>query len=226
MTFQSGKFPLKGGNELGHATVFGSTENLDQSAGQKLILVDMAMSNTKLPVEVFLVDYGNNYYRGELVWKGGAFPANFGYRQLYGFQLPKEADIKKISITPQGGEPFYIDWVPIPEASSNNLTIKFQRQDDTGYSAGWMVEVEAENNGSDKAELNKADFALEDQFGWEYALDSISPAGYYDEGSQIDLAPGEKADAVLEAKEVSPISRLVAIIYKPYGLRIDISNWT
>ncbi len=224
--FQTRKFPISGGNEHGNATVFGSTETIAQDAGQKLVMADMAMTDMKLPVEVFLVDFDNNYYRGDLSWKEVGLPANLGQRILYVFQLPSGSDVEKIAITPPGGEPFYIDWVTTPVASSDNLTIRFLKLDDSGYSTGWRAAVEASNNGTDAVELNKSDFALEDQFGWEYALDFMAAAGQYDPASKVEIGPGEKAYVILGSKDVSPFSWPAAIIYRPYGMRIDISCWT
>jgi hypothetical protein len=129
------RFPLKGGNEHGNATVFSSTAATDRHSGRTMLLVDMALSDGGVPLEVFLVDSLNNYYRGEVVWSIQSSQPLYGAREIYGFLLLEGIEVDHLSVTPRGGEPFSIDWIHLPEASAGNLSMKFLELEE-GYNSG------------------------------------------------------------------------------------------
>ncbi len=82
--------------------------------------------------EVMLIDGDNNTCSGN----GGpyrsslhGFPTETEYkgsiRDMLLFDVPKDIIIRSLRIVPSHSDPFYINWIDMPEVTDHNCTLRF-----------------------------------------------------------------------------------------------------
>lgn len=247
-------FPLTGGNELVNATVFGVITNnneVGESNNEKEVsfLVDVACDMSQF--NAVLVDDDDNFYQAYDVSspnnmisgapKQGS--ANIeGYTQtrtVIEFIVPEGTVIKRLRIEPERNHastdsvllpnsylmPISVDWNGVPEIIDNNTVIKFygstHNEDTTSYTKRiiWHNTIKLTNNDSKPLKFRYGDVIFEDQYGWYYP-----GSGKYYEDEKVTLLPGESMKTVVGVRGVSPLSRLVRLMYQ--NMSMDISAWT
>ncbi len=215
-------FPLHGGNGVVNATVYGVTE-YEYGDG---IYIDISASDTDV-YRVELVDSNNITYNdnsGPYRSTLHGFPTetvnDSAVRDMLLFKVPKDIVIEHLNIIPSDSDPFFVNWTDLPEAASDNTTLKFYgatfKPNGMRWRQGnWDFDVNLINNANQTIEYNTSDFAMQDQFGWIYKGEGAN---------RVMTIPPEKSqrfDVVVPF--VSEISRPTMIIYK--NIRLDISSW-
>lgn len=224
-------YPLSGSNGIVNATVLG-TYNFNQDIRIDIMFIKFPSNGS---TSIALVDSDDNFYEGSAVSTvgihdfyntdtgrnvGNAPVSSRGSRHIYSFSgVPKEAEIKRIRITPPRSDPFAIEWQGIPEVKGIPLSMKFYGLDSNEYS--WLAKVKLTNTGTKLLKISggsseDSGFYLGDQFGFYYA-GLISPAP--------ELLPGESVRVVIDFRGISKLSRPIDLIYVPSNLKLDISAW-
>jgi len=247
-------FPLTGDNGLANATVFGViTKDNDYSGSNNekevSILVDVACD---MPLyNAVLVDDDDNFYQvddlqtgtvlGEPKQGGSSVAYGRPQRNVISFSVPEGTIIKRLRIEPQRDgssstseklpqgyfTPISIDWTGVPETMDNYTAIKFY--DSTHYGDNdvrfskctvWQNTLKITNSNSKPLQFRYGDVIFEDQYGWYYP----GILREYGQDEEVTLLPGESMKTVVSVKGVSPLSRLVKLMYQ--NLSMDISAWT
>lgn len=224
-------YPLSGSNGIVNATVLG-TYNYGNDIRIDIMFLNFPSTGK---TDISLVDSDDNFYEGSPVSTvgihsffntitglniGSAPDGSRGERHIYSFSaIPKDAEIKRIRITPPGSDPFAIEWQGIPEAVGTPLSMKFYGFDSNDYS--WLAKVKLTNTGANLLKIKggsseDSGFYLGDQFGFYYA-GLVSPT--------TDLLPGESMRVTIDFRGISKISRPIELIYAPSNLTLDISAW-
>jgi hypothetical protein len=216
-------FPLRGGNGLVNATVYGV---MKYEYGDGLY-IDISASDSDV-YEVEAIDSDNNTYTGNSAPYRSqlhGFPtetnSNGAIRDMLLFDVPKGAIIERLRIIPSHSDPFYVNWTGVPEAASNNETLRFYgaifEQNGMRWRQGnWNLDVNLTNKRNETAEYNSSDFAIIDQFGWVY------PGAKGD--SLKAVKAGESLRFTVKVPFVSELSRPMIILFK--SMRLDVSAWS
>jgi hypothetical protein len=215
-------FPLHGGNGEVSATVYGIR---DYEYGDGFY-IDISADDVDV-YDVELIDSENKTYsdnNGPYRSTLNGFPTETTYngsiRDTLLFKIPKDTIIERLRILPSESDPFFINWTGVPEATGNNITLKFYRarfeQNGMRWLQGnWNLDVNVTNNANQISEYNSSDFAMVDQFGWVYQGE--------EDNKLENILPGESKRFIVKVPLVSEISKPMAIIFK--GMRLDISMW-
>lgn len=115
----AGGFPLTGGNGMGDGvTLVGTLISDASNPEEKAILVDVILNNTSAVQSFALVDEEDNFYHGYIAHDVGEFTGRNvpikGNRQFIGFDVPKDAIIKKFVMQPFLNDPVNIKWDETP----------------------------------------------------------------------------------------------------------------
>jgi hypothetical protein len=222
-------FPLKN-NDI---TIFGviqedKTENgysYGDSYENKKVYIDAATMRYE---KASLVDIDDRYYDSDR-------PKGNSDRRFFIFDLPNNTAIKKVRFEPDssygsGGSPIAFDLRldqlgsiainPIRKAdfnaSNNEISVEIYslNQEDNYYQSAdsllvdFIIDLKVTNDGTDELLLNRDDFSLIDQFGWEYPAED-------DYGSSLGtLLPGESRRFDLVIPEISILSDPINLKYK------------
>jgi hypothetical protein len=232
LAISANAFPLTGGNGEVNATVVGTYKSVND-----VVVLDIISSDR---IDVVLVDTDDKFYQVEPNY----YTTDVGYvgnipefwRSLYAYDVPKDAEIKRVKITPfTGGDPFSIDWKGVPEVNGTPLSMKFYGLQSVfnlptkgeyyeRYNAReevsnneWNADVKLTNTGNDVLEINTIDFAIIDQFEFYYLVEHTETE---------KLMPAESMRTTISFRGISKLSRPVYLVYKPSNLKMDISSWS
>jgi len=215
-------FPLHGGNGLVNATVYGIME-YEYGDG---IYVDISASDADVYDAELLDDNDRTYSSNSAPYRSTlhGFPTETAYdgaiRDMLLFKVPKDMVIKGLRIMPNDSGPFFINWTGMPEATGDNITLRFYRAtfEPNGMrwrQVNWNFDLNLTNNANSSADYNLSDFAMIDQFGWVYKSKG--------DGEMRNIPPGGSLRFNVVVPLVSEMARPVAILFK--GIRLDISAW-
>ncbi|MDD1750765.1 MAG: hypothetical protein LUO89_12935 [Methanothrix sp.] len=197
--------PLQGGDVNATVVLFGATRtpNLaDENSATEYLKVDVGLMGTE-NATYQLMDADGNVYENP-TYK----PLSSG-KQLVNFLVPKDSLFKLINVTPEGGNPIYINWWATPKGSNDNLIVRYYGITDwliNPDEQGIVVQVRVQNNGTQNLIVGPENFTLLDQWGWPY-----HPTLGFDQ--QI-VVPGNATDRVLVGfTGISLPSRPAALAY-------------
>jgi len=217
-------FPLTGGNGYLNATVFGvlwgssfGDNNLTD------VYIDIALDTPSIESQSLCANYtaellGENnksYQRTEEIC--------LGKRKLLGFKVSRNDVIKQLTlegmnISMDSKPIIIISWDNPPEATADNLSLKFyDAKVSERYYDGWRdwyFDVELSNEGNKTQLVALRDFAMQDQYGWEYMSCNLI----------CELLPNESMRFYIPIHFVSDLSRPTVLEYG--DLSLDISGWT
>lgn len=145
-------------------------------------------------------------------------------RALYFFTFDQPAtQIKRTRIEAPNQDVYSIAWSGVPEASTDNITVKLygvkdNTQEDT-YTGlqkkQYDFEVKVTNNMAQGLVLSPKFFWLLDQFNYGYAVT----------GEEYKLLPNESVRYTLSSQELSPLSRPKGLSFLPENFTIDLEGW-
>jgi hypothetical protein len=220
-------FPLSGGNGQLNATVFGVIwGSTPEENNMTDVYVDVAVGTPLSKIQVPCLNYtavlldekGRSYQRADEIC--------LGERNLLGFRVPKNDGIKQLKLEFEKGVNISMNWKPIvlinwenpPEATADNLTMKFYnaKKSEVYYNGwrDWYFDVELTNKGKEKQLVAVREFTMLDQYGWDYTSGNL----------KCELFPGESMRFYLPVHYVSEISKPTMLKYR--NLSIDVSGWT
>jgi hypothetical protein len=215
-------YPLNAGNGMVNATVYGV---MSYEYGNGLY-VDISASDEDV-YEVELIDSNNDTFSGD----SGPYRStlhgsitetkhNGFIRDILLFDVPKDALIKSFRIIPLNSDPFYINWTDMPMITGQNVALRFlgatfEPNGMRWLQGNWNLDVSITDTANQTAEYNSSDFALIDQFGWEYQGE--------EGGSRKVVPAGKSLRFSVKVPFVSELSRPVAIQFK--GMMLNISAW-
>jgi len=215
-------FPLYGDNGVVNATVYG-VKGYEYGDG---LYIDISASDTDV-YDLELIDSDDNVYSdGSTPYRSTlhGFPTETRYngriRDILLFGVPKDAAIKRLRVVPTHSDPFYIEWTDMPEASSDNMSLKFygaafEPNGMRWLQGNWNLDVAITNKGDMAAGYNSSDFALKDQFGWLY------PGKRGDVLKEIPA--GQSLRFTVKIPYVSEISTPLCILFE--DIELNISGW-
>ena len=164
-------YPLQGSDGTATVTLFGSIRTpLEESASMEILKVDIGLMGTE-NATYKLMDANNSVY------EPGLYKTLSSGRQLVYFLIPKDDLFKLITATPQGGKSININWWARPKVSNGNLIIRYYGITDwlTNLNEAGIivqsivVQVTAQNNGTQDLLFSPENFTLLDQWGWPYS---------------------------------------------------------
>ncbi|MCX6676976.1 MAG: hypothetical protein NTU95_03405 [Methanothrix sp.] len=152
--------------------------------------------------------------------------SNPGYndRALYFFEFDQPAtQIKRTRIETPNQDVYSISWSGIPEASTDNITIKlYGVKDNTQKNTynglqnkQYDFEVKVTNKMPQGLALSPKFFWLLDQFNY----------GYEVKGEEYKLLPNESVRYILHSQALSPLSRPKGLSFLPENFTIDLEGW-
>jgi hypothetical protein len=224
---KASSFPLSGGNGQLNATVFGVIwGSTPEDNNMTDVYVDVAIETPLSKIQMSCLNYtamlldegGGSYQRADEIC--------LGERKLLGFKVPKKAVIKQLKLEFEKGVNISMDWKPIvlinwenpPEATADNLTMKFYdaKKSEMYYNGwrDWYFDVKLSNEGKEKQLIAFRDFTMQDQYGWEYMSGNL----------KCELLPGESMRFYIPVHYVSDISKPTRLKYG--NLSIEVSAWT
>jgi hypothetical protein len=224
---KANSFPLSGENGQLNATVFGVIwGSTPEENNMTDVYVDLAIGTPLSKIQVSYLNYtavlldewGGSYQRADEIC--------LGERKLLGFKVPKNDAIKQLKLEFEIGTNISMNWKPIvlinwenpPEATADNLTMKFYdaKKSEVYYNGwrDWYFDVKLSNEGKEKHLITLRDFTMQDQYDWEYMSDNL----------KCELLPGESMRFYIPVHHVSDISKPTMLKYG--NLSIDISAWT
>jgi hypothetical protein len=214
-------FPFQGSNGVVNATVYGIMK-YEYGDG---VYVDISASDVDV-YDVRLIDSTNKTYDGN----SGPYRSTLhGYpteteyrgaiRDILLIRVPNNVIIKRLEITPHNSAPFFINWMDMPGATHDDVTLKFygaafEPNGMRWLQGNWNLDLNVSNNSNLTEECNGSEFALVDQFGWVYKGE--------DQGVN-EIPPGESLRFNVKVPFVSEISRPVSLLFD--GMKLDISSW-
>lgn len=145
-------------------------------------------------------------------------------RALYFFKFDQPAtQIKRTRIETPNQDVYSISWSGVPEASTDNITIKLYGVKDNTvedpYSGlqekQYDFEVKVTNKMSQGLVLSPKYFWLLDQFNYGYAVN----------GEEYKLLPNESVRYTLSSQKLSPLSRPKGLCFLPENFTIDLEGW-
>ena len=201
-------YPLQGSDGTATVTLFGSIRTpLEESASMEILKVDIGLMGTE-NATYKLMDANNSVY------EPGLYKTLSSGRQLVYFLIPKDDLFKLITATPQGGKSININWWARPKVSNGNLIIRYYgitdwltNQNEEGIIVqSIVVQVTAQNNGTQDLLFSPENFTLLDQWGWPY-----NPTAGFD--SEI-IGPQKTTPRVLLGfTNISLFSKPAALVY-------------
>lgn len=217
-------FPISGGNGQLNVTVFGviwGSNSEDDNMSD--IYIDIAIeSPLQVPclnyTAVLLDENDRSYQKTDEVC--------LGERNLLGFRVPKNDVIKQLKLEFEKSANISMNWKPVvlvnwenpPGTTADNLTIKFYdaKKSEVYYNGwrDWYFDVKLTNGGKEKQIVTLSDFAMRDQYGWDYTSGNL----------KCELLPGESMRFYIPVHFVSDISKPTILKYG--NLSIDVSGWT
>jgi hypothetical protein len=224
---KAGSFPLSGGNGQLNATVFGVIwGSTPEENNMTDIYVDVAVGTPISKIQIPCL----NYTAVLLDAKGASYQRTdeicLGERKLLGFKVPKNDVIKQLKLEFEKGVNISTNWKPIvlinwenpPEATADNLTMKFYdaKKSEVYYNGwrDWYFDVKLSNEGKENQLITLRDFTMKDQYGWDYVSGNL----------KCELLPGESMRFYIPVHYVSEISKPTMLEYG--NLSIDVSAWT
>lgn len=152
--------------------------------------------------------------------------SNPGYddRALYFFECDQPAtQIKRTRVETPNQDVYSISWSGVPEASTDNITIKlYGVKDNTqedAYSGvkskQYDFEIKVTNKMPQGLMLSPDYFWLLDQFNYGYEVN----------GEQYKLLPNESVRYTLHSQTLSPLSRPKGLCFLPENFTIDLEGW-
>jgi hypothetical protein len=220
-------FPISGGNGQLNATVFGVIwGSTSEDNNMSDIYIDVAIESHLSGIQVSCLNYtamlidekGRSYQRADEIC--------LGERNLLGFRVPKNDGIKQLKLEFEKGVNISMNWKPIilinwenpPEATADNLTMKFYdaKKSEVYYNGwrDWYFDVKLTNEGKEKQLVALRDFTVRDQYGWDYTSGNL----------KCELLPGESMRFYIPVHYVSEISKPTMLKYG--NMSIDVSGWT
>lgn len=145
-------------------------------------------------------------------------------RALYYFKFDQPAtQIKRTRIETPNQDVYSISWSGVPEASTDNITIKLygvkDNTEEDAYSGlqnkQYDFEVKVTNNMHQGLSLSPKYFWLLDQFNYGYAVT----------GEEYKLLPNESVRYTLSSQTLSPLSRPNGLCFLPENFTIDLEGW-
>jgi hypothetical protein len=152
--------------------------------------------------------------------------SNPGYddRALYFFKLDEPAtQIKRTRIETPASDVYSISWSGVPEASTNNISIKLYGIKDNSETDSYSqlrykqydFEVKITNKMAQGMALSPKYFWLVDQFNY----------GYEVKAEEYKLLPNESVRYTLKSQKMSPLSRPKGLVFLPENFSIDLEGW-
>ncbi len=201
-------YPLQGSDGTASFTLFGSIRTpLVESTTMEILKVDIGLMGTE-NATYKLTDANNSVY------EPGLYRTLSSGRQLVYFLIPKDDLFKLITTTPQGGKSININWWARPKASNENLVIRYYgitdwltNQNEEGIIVqSVVVQVTAQNNGTQDLLFSPENFTLLDQWGWPY-----NPTAGFD---SVIIGPQKTTPRVLLGfTNISLFSKPAALVY-------------
>jgi len=199
-------YPLQGSDGTAKVTLFGSIRTpLNDTL--EILKVDIGLMGTE-----------NATYKlrdkNDTLYEPGLYKPLSSGRQLVYFLIPKDDLFKLITATPLGGKPININWWARPKVSNENLIIRYYgitdwltNQNEEGIIVqSIVVQVTAQNNGTQDLLFSPENFTLLDQWGWPY-----NPTAGFD--SEI-IGPQKTTPLVLLGfTNISLFSKPAALVY-------------
>jgi hypothetical protein len=224
-------FPLTGGNGLFNATVFGTfSDPLTRDDAYVMLYLDVLFPEDYKfrDADIVLVDSDDKFYTMEERETG--FVGEFSPRRCFWSlpypekAVPKNAELKRVRISPKIGDPFSIEWTGVPEIKGPSMSMKFYGPTNfvdrmnPSTTKSWRFDVKITNTGNQTQSISNDQFEVIDQFGYHYA-------GDYESSSSVDLMPEESMRFTIGIERVSKLSRPVYLTHAPSNLSMDISAW-
>lgn len=236
-------FPLSGGNGIVNATVYGVTTesgssytnfHIDMSAthlglnnGYLVELVDSEdrVHGTGTSTKNFGFGYrdadkqvvrNNNSIRGTLEF---VVPKDAIIKRLKITPVvPKNAiiKIKSLKITPDDLDPFSIDWNGVPITSANGITMAFYSGQRMPSERQWIFDIKVTNTKNTTLSFSTEDFALRDNNGWIYIVDSP-------DSREMKLLSNESLRFPITFNDVGEFARPSEILFD--NVTMDIGAW-
>ncbi len=157
-------YPLQGSDGTATVTLFGAIR-APLNDTSEILKVDIGLMGTEnATYELMDAD--------DRVYKPGLYKTLTSERQLVYFIIPKDDLFKLFTALPSGGKAININWWATPKKSNENLVIRYYGITDwliNPDEQGIVVQVRAQNNGTQDLLLNPEDFTLLDQWGWPYS---------------------------------------------------------
>jgi hypothetical protein len=145
-------------------------------------------------------------------------------RALYFFKFDQPAtQIKRTRIETPNQDVYSISWSGVPEASTDNITIKLYGVKDNTREGSYNgllkkqydFEVKVTNKMPHGLDLSPKYFWLLDQFNYGYAV----------KGEEYKLLPNESVRYTLSSQTLSPLSRPKGLCFLPENFTIDLEGW-
>jgi len=219
-------FPLSGGNGIVNATVYGVTTE----SGSSYTNFHIDMSATHLGLSNgYLVELVDSEDRVHGTYEDGT-NFGFGYRDAdkrvvrnnnsirgtLEFVVPKDAIIKRLKITPDDLDPFSIDWNGVPITSANGITMAFYSGQRMPSERQWIFDIKVTNTKNTTLSFSTEDFALRDNNGWIYIVDSL-------DSREMKLVPNESLRFPITFNDVGEFARPSEILFN--NVTMDIGAW-
>lgn len=157
-------YPLQGSDGTAIITLFGA------------IRAPLNDTSEILKVDIGLMGTENATYKlmdaEDTVYEAGLYKTLSSGRQLVYFIIPKDDLFKLFTALPSGGKAININWWATPKKSNENLVIRCYGITDwliNPDEQGIVVQVRAQNNGTQPLVVNPENFTLLDQWGWPYS---------------------------------------------------------
>ena len=131
--------------------------------------------------------------------------------------------IKRTRIETPNQDVYSISWSGVPEASTDNITIKLYgvkyNTREHAYNGlqkkQYDFEVKVTNKMPHGLDLSPKYFWLLDQFNYGYAVT----------GEEYKLLPNESVRYTLSSQTLSPLSRPKGLCFLPVNFTIDLEGW-
>jgi hypothetical protein len=198
--------PLQGSDGTATVTLFGSIRTpLNDTL--EILKVDIGLMGTE-NATYKLMDQNGTFY------EPGLYKTLSSGRQLVYFLIPKDDLFKLITATPLGRKSININWWARPKVENENLAIRYygiadwltNLNEEGIIVQSLVVQVTAENKGTQDMLFSPENFTLLDQWGWPY-----NPTAGFD--SEI-IAPQKTTTRVLLGfTNISLFSRPAALMY-------------
>jgi len=202
-------YPLHGGNVAVNCTLFGVDkypipgQDPNATVQEYVLKVDIGMIGVE-NATYQLIDSKDKVYSPDLSRTNALQPA----RELLAFVVPRESLFKQFKVSPQGGEPFSINWWNTPKKILGDITLRYYgvidaRMNPNEQSAAYDVKIT--NNGTAPIYISPENFTLLDQWGWEYyTIDGFRPT---------NLDAKMSARVKVNFSSISPLSKPSLLVY-------------
>jgi len=233
-------FPLYGSNGAVDCTIFGTFKEPftpgNINAYQDLILYfDLSLersdvnNNSVVDAVYFLTDGNHQVYRMRPEYTKDLQPK----RSLIGFQVPKEAIAKSLTIDPSGdpsaGDQFTMEMGDLINASNGNATLFYYgilASSMTSSRRSLELDIGLTNNDSSRLYVSSRNWSLLDQWGWKYDCQKYGSNNQKWVPASV-LEPNQTVRSTLFFPYISPLSRPTKLVYQysnSSSLSIDIDT--